>query len=78
MLDGNNNVLHHLTHDFKRAFEIEAFWRVPVDCKAMAFSVSRRRTDKSVPLGRPADQTVDITICFFNTTIVQVISSWQA
>jgi hypothetical protein len=23
------NVLHHLTHDFERAFEVEAFWRGP-------------------------------------------------
>jgi hypothetical protein len=29
MLHGNNNVLHHLTHDFERAFEVEAFWRAP-------------------------------------------------
>ncbi|KJZ41941.1 hypothetical protein VC34_19445 [Pseudomonas fluorescens] len=51
MLHGND-VLHHLTHDFERAFAVERFGGRLVDCKAMAFSVSRLRTDKCVPLGR--------------------------
>jgi hypothetical protein len=28
MLHGND-VLHHLTYDFERAFEVEAFWWTP-------------------------------------------------
>jgi isoprenylcysteine carboxyl methyltransferase (ICMT) family protein YpbQ len=51
MLHGND-VLHHLTHDFERAFEVEAFEWPPRSLLGNVVRVFRLRTDKCVPLGR--------------------------